>query len=353
MQTILASDKSKILLNEGSSLLLGHSSSNDFGYTCSHRLFSSTSNAPIISSTPDMSGVLQGRLQHHSEITGNNDAAFHPMSVVFRGIRSLKNLEFLNLYTPRGDKNSIEDYSTVFNGNYKFISTTKYDNIAANFAGIGGMVVVSNVPKISIDVTESVEKLKGQREVTVAKDQEKDWDVAKECEVSGVVPNGKKSVIEKHDVFMIRKVASKLGLYYGPAYVNPNYKQTRFTIQIPALNGAEFKMIQKVTKETLIDFTAANQLLERLEEMEGRYLEPCFGFPRSPVIKITDMEQAEFVLKNFELTFIDDKVASKLIKEEKQAKEEYGLYRFFGQREQSWTQVKSISELISEFNVVV
>ncbi|MDI9819431.1 MULTISPECIES: hypothetical protein [unclassified Legionella] len=289
--------------------------------------------------------------QHHANLTGDHEATFHPMSIVFRGIRNnFKNLAFLDLYTPKGQNSSIEDYATVFNDNYKFVSTTKYSHIATRFARFG-MVIASNPPKISIDVTKSIETLKRQRKVIVAEDPEKDWDISQECEVSGVVPHGKKSVIDTNDVFMIRKVLA--GVYYGPAFVNPNYKPSRFTIQIPSLNSEEFKKIQGDTQESLIDFETANQLLERLDEMEAKYLEPRAGFPDAPVLTITSMEEAEFILDNFELTFIDSNVASKLIAEEKQArKESYKVYSFFEEkRKQAQTEIRNISELFQEFEV--
>lgn len=299
----------------------------------------------------DITGKIWGRARHHVDLTGDheNGMGFHPLAVVYRGIKTnFKKLEFLDLYTPRGDKDSIEDYATVFNGSYKFTSTAKYQHIAQKFAGIKGMVIVTNPPKISIDVTESVQKLKSKRQVMVAVDQDKDWDVANECETSGVVPHGKKSVISKPDVLLIRQVRARL--YYGPVYVNPIYKPTRFTIQIPSLNSEEFKAIQALSKDTLIDFKTANQLLERLEEMEERYLEPRLGLPTAPVIKIVNMEQAEFILNNFQLTFIDSDVASKLIMEEKQARkvERFG---FFSQTKQSITGVAEITELLPDFHL--
>ncbi|KTD19597.1 Uncharacterised protein [Legionella lansingensis] len=353
MRAMLASDKSWLASKSWTTSRTSYTLWGTMGYHISYKSYSSSS-----TSYSSASSKLWNRTLHYTNITGCSDAVFYPMSVVFRGVRNqLKKLSFLDLYTPRGEEDSIEDYAVVFNGSYKFISTTKYDHIASKFARSGGEVIVTNPPKISINVTESIEKIKSQRQAWIPEDPEKDWDITKECEISGVAPEGKKSVIDYSDVFMVRGVfASVAGIpvYHGPIYVNKDYKPSRFTIQIPSLNSAEFKLIQKVTKETLIDFKTANQLKERLEEMEKRYLKAREGFPTTSVVKITTMEQAEFILDNFELTFIDEETASKLIAEEKKLRKAgFTVHSFFSHGEKARTQVKDISELYSEFTPMV
>ncbi|RUQ95063.1 hypothetical protein [Legionella septentrionalis] len=298
--------------------------------------------------------ATQANIEHFTNLVGNTNIEYCHGAVAYRGVRVKKDLDVLDYFTPQGKNKSIEEFATVFSGDYSYVSTSKHSIQAEKFSGLlSGQVFVTNQPRIHVNVAESVISLQSGK-MPAAAASDRDWDITEESgesELSGVTSNmDDKSVIHHNDVFMVRKTYGKF--FYGPVYINPDFQSHRFTIQIPSMDAEEFKRIQKKSNVELISYESALEISAELEKLEKQYAGLRIGFPAAPPQKIKTMEEAMFYLNNFELSYIGGEQAEILL--ETQIKTPlYSRHGVFSKNEKKYTMltaVEPISKLYPEFN---